>query len=65
MARQLLRGESDAHSLRATALVISALRRSKPDSVAWDELYWKDQRSFYSSMYRSMRHALVDHARSR
>ena len=65
MARQLLTGERNAHSIRPTGLVMSALLRSLPNSETWADLTWDTREQFFSSMYRHMRFALIDHARKR
>ncbi len=65
MARQLLTGERNAHSIRPTGLVMSALLRSLPNSKTWTELTWETREQFFSSMYRHMRFVLIDHARKR
>jgi len=63
MARQLLTGERNAHSIRPTGLVMSALLRSLPNSKTWTDLTWDTREQFFSSMHRHMRFALIDHAR--
>ncbi len=65
MARQLLAGEANAHSVRPTALVVSALRRSRAAAQDWTDLSWKNRGHFFACMYREMRRALTDHARRR
>ncbi len=64
-ARQLLRGERIGCSIRATALVVSALRRQVPAGTSWEDLSWQNRHDFFASVHRSMRNALVDHARAR
>ncbi len=63
MARQLLAGEGNAHSVRATALMVSAFRRSLSPDQDWADLTWKNREHFFGCMYREMRRALTDHAR--
>jgi RNA polymerase sigma factor (sigma-70 family) len=65
MARRLLAGEGNAHSVRPTALVISALRRSRTGGQDWGDLTWENRNHFFACMYREMRRALTDHARRR
>ena len=65
MARQLLAGEHQAHSVQPTALVISALRRARSPDQSWEDLTWKNRHHFFACMYREMRRALTDHARRR
>ena len=64
-ARNLLRREKDAASLRPTALVNSALLRNKPKDIDWSDLSWENRKAFFSAMHGSMRRALIDHARKR
>ena len=65
MAINLLETESNAGSIRATALVISALRRYKLSDQNWDEITWANRSHFFKSSYMMMRRALIDHARKR
>jgi RNA polymerase sigma factor (TIGR02999 family) len=65
MARQLLAGERNAHSVRPTALVNSALRRSRTAEQDWSDLTWQNRNHFFACMYREMRRTLTDHARRR
>lgn len=65
MARQLLAGERNAHSVRPTALVNSALRRSLTNGQEWSALNWRNRDHFFACMYREMRRTLTDHARRR
>src|SRR5215216_554940 len=64
-AHRLLRVEGGAHSVRPTALVITALKRSKRVDQEWSEVTWENRDQFFRSMYWLMRHALTDHARRR
>jgi RNA polymerase sigma factor (TIGR02999 family) len=64
-ANRLLRLESGPGSVRPTALVITALKRSKRVNQDWSELTWENRDHFFRSMYWLMRHALTDHARRR
>ena len=65
MAGNLLRGESDADSIRATALAISGLRRYKLSDEDWSDVSWENRGHFFKSLYMMMRRALIDHARKR
>lgn len=65
MAITLLNFESKAHSIRPTALIHTALRRSKTKGMDWSEVKWSDREKFLRFMHRVMRQALVDHARRR
>jgi RNA polymerase sigma factor (TIGR02999 family) len=71
MARALLALEGNAHSIRPTGLVLSALIRQVPGGtgdrteVNWDEITWPNRRYFFGAMYQAMRRALWDHARKR
>lgn len=65
MARQLLAGEGNAHSVPPTALVVSAFRRSLSPDQDWADLTWNNRDHFFACMYREMRRALTDHARRR
>jgi RNA polymerase sigma factor (TIGR02999 family) len=65
MARSLLARESDAHSVRATALICSALCRQKGAGTDWRELQWKNRDAFFAETFKVMRRVLVDRARRR
>lgn len=65
MARRLLGGEKDCVSVRATALIMSALVRSKRQGQNWTSLTWRNREHFFSVMHREMRRSLIDHARKR
>lgn len=65
MARGLLNGEYHAHSVQATGLVMSALRRSKGCNQSWEDLSWANREEFLAIRYRHMRRTLVDYARKR
>ena len=65
MAITLLNLESKAHSIQPTALIHTALRRSKTKGMDWSEVKWSDRGKFLRFMHRIMRQALVDHARKR
>lgn len=65
MAIMLLHFESKAHSIQPTALIQTALRRSKSKYLEWPEVKWSDRGRFLRFMHRIMRQALVDHARKR
>lgn len=65
IANGLLMSESNAESLRPTALVISGLRRYKLSDQAWEEVSWASRSHFFKSSYMMMRRALIDHARKR
>ncbi len=61
----LLSMEANAHSVRPTALVHTALRRCKLKGQDWTEVKWKNRKQFFAAMHNSMRKALVDYARRR
>lgn len=61
----LLSMESQAHSVRPTSLVHSALRRCKSKEQDWAEVKWKNRKQFFVEMHNAMRKALVDYARHR
>lgn len=65
MAITLLNFESKANSIQPTALIHTALRRSKTKGMDWSEVKWSDRGKFLRFMHRIMRQALVDHARKR
>ena len=65
IAHNLLQCESDAASVRPTALVISGLRRYKLSDQDWGEISWENRSHFFKSTYMMMRRALIDHARRR
>ena len=60
LARTALRGESDGHTLRTTALVHEAYVRLVGAVVSWE-----GQGHFMRVAARAMRRVLVDHARKR
>jgi DNA-directed RNA polymerase specialized sigma24 family protein len=63
MARQLLKTESNAHSITPTALAITGLRRAKLSEQAWEEVTWENRAHFFGMLTMAMRHALIDRAR--
>lgn len=65
MAIKLLNFESKSNSIQPTALINTALRRSKPHGLDWSEVKWSNRGKFLRFMHRIMRQALVDHARKR
>ncbi len=65
IAKLLLAGESKAHTVRPTALVLSALRRNRPKDKEWEEVTWKNQRYFFKVMHTHMMWCLRDRARRR
>jgi RNA polymerase sigma factor (TIGR02999 family) len=65
MAQALLSKEGKAGPLQPTALVLTALRRQRRVDQEWSEVTWADRQQFFSRVYRTMRQALVDHARRR
>lgn len=60
IARQLLRGERPSHTLQATALVHEAWMRLSASGASF-----RDEAVFRRLAVRTMRRALVDHARKR
>ena len=64
-AISLLSMESNAHSVRPTSLVHSALRRCTLKGQDWTEIKWKNRKQFFAAMHNAMRKALVDYARRR
>ena len=65
VAISLLSMESNAHSVRPTALVHTALRRCKLKGQEWEDVKWKTRKQFFSTVHGAMRNALVDYARRR
>jgi len=65
IANNLLHSESNAASVRPTALVISGLRRYKLSDQDWGDVSWANRGHFFKSAYVMMRRALIDHARRR
>ena len=65
MARRLLDSESSRCSFTPTALAMTALRRAKLEEQSWHDVRWENRAHFFSALARTMRHALVDHARRR
>ncbi|MGI9242753.1 MAG: sigma-70 family RNA polymerase sigma factor [Verrucomicrobiales bacterium] len=65
IASNLLQSESNAASIRPTALVISGLRRYKLSDQDWGDVTWANRSHFFKSAYIMMRRALIDHARRR
>lgn len=65
VARRLLNNETEAYSIRPTALVLSALKRSRPVGVNWEEVSWANQRHFFKAMHTHMLWYLRDRARYR
>jgi RNA polymerase sigma factor (TIGR02999 family) len=61
VARRLMRGERDGHTLQTTALVNEAYVRL----VDLTQVRWQDRAHFFAMSARLMRRILVDHARSR
>jgi len=61
LARRLMRGERDGHTLRTTALVNEAYVRL----IDLSRVRWQDRAHFFAMSARLMRRILVDHARSR
>lgn len=61
IARRLMAGERENHTLQATALVNEAYLRL----VDADQANWQDRAHFFAICARAMRQILVDHARSR
>lgn len=64
-AISLLSLETNADSVRPTALVHTALRRCKLKGQDWSEVKWKNRKQFFATMHGAMRKALVDYARRR
>ena len=61
MASQLMRGESESHTLQPTALVSEAYLRL----VGQESIGWRSRAHFFAIAARIMRRILVDHARTR
>jgi len=61
MARRLLANRGDAHSIRPTALVISALRRNKRSNQSWEDITWKNRKYMFGALHKAMRRSLIDH----
>ena len=64
MARGLLLKERNS-SMRATELVLTALRRQRRTDQTWEEVRWENRKYFFGALYQAMRRALIDHARAR
>jgi len=60
LARRQMRGESEAHTLQATALVNEAFMR-----LANIRLDYQDRKHFLAMAAQTMRRVLVDHARQK
>ena len=65
MARQLLRKEGRAESLRATSLINTAMRRQPRKGQYFEEMTWKNREHFMGSVYHAMKRALIDKSRKR
>lgn len=65
MARRLLRGETQAGSLRLSELVLSGLRRQKLAQQDWNDVTCQSREYFFAAMYRAMDRALKDRSRRR
>ena len=61
LARNLMRGERDSHTLQTSALVNEAYMRL----VDLTRVRWQDRAHFFAMSARLMRRILVDHARAR
>lgn len=61
IARYLMGGERQDHSLQATALLNEAYFRL----VGSRERNWENRKHFFAVAARAMRHLLIDHARGR
>lgn len=60
LAGNVMRSESDDHTLQATALINEAYLR-----LIETDIPWQDRSHFLAIAARNMRHILIDHARSR
>jgi RNA polymerase sigma factor (TIGR02999 family) len=65
MAQTLLRNEGEGGSVRATGLIMTALRRNKREDQEWGEVTWQNRQYFFGAMHQAMRRALIDYARKR
>lgn len=61
LARRLMSGERQDHSLQATALMNEAYFKL----VSARERDWENRKHFFAVAARAMRHLLIDHARGR
>jgi RNA polymerase sigma factor (TIGR02999 family) len=61
LARRMMRGERNDHSLQATALINEAYVRL----VGARTRDWENRKHFFAMAARAMRHLLIDHARAR
>ena len=60
LARRAMKSERQAHTLQATALVHEAFIRLADEKC----IKWEDRQHFFRVAAQTMRHILVDHARS-
>lgn len=63
IARTLLAGERNAHSVQATDLVHSAFYRNTIRDSVWKDVTWANRQYFFADMIRAMRRSLIDRVR--
>lgn len=63
IARNLLAGERDAHSIVPTMLVHTAFYRNTIRNNQWQDVTWANRHHFFADMIRAMRQALIDRVR--
>ncbi len=63
IARSLLAGERDAHSIVPTMLVHTAFFRNTVRDNQWHDVTWANRQHFFADMVQAMRRALIDRVR--
>jgi RNA polymerase sigma factor (TIGR02999 family) len=63
IARSLLAGERNAHSVAPTMLVHSAYYRNTIKDHEWTNVTWECREHFFADMVRAMRRSLIDRVR--
>lgn len=63
IARSLLAGERDAHSIQPTMLVHTAFYRNTVRDNQWQDVTWANRQHFFADMVRAMRRSLIDRIR--
>jgi RNA polymerase sigma factor (TIGR02999 family) len=63
IARNLLAGEREAHSVVPTMLVHTAFYRNTVRGNVWQDITWANRQHFFADMIQAMRRSLIDRAR--
>jgi RNA polymerase sigma factor (TIGR02999 family) len=63
VARNLLAGERQAHSVSTDALVNTAFLRNTVSEHGWHDVTWQNRQFFFADMVRAMRRSLIDRVR--